>query len=128
MGPINLSIVANNWRMNDWLKHLENHVLSAGAELDLDSLKSGDLLQVVTHHTTYTFKILQSRDAELSTDRPDRPRGLVRINGCTFGQSSTIKPRHLFCGGNLEFQFKGGECIQTTTEIKEIRLARRMGS
>lgn len=111
--------------MTDWLDHLKNHAQSAGEELDLEALQPGDLLQVITLHTTYAFKILQGRDAELATDRPDRPSGPVRIQGCTFGASTTIKPGHLFCGGNLEFQYQNGERIQTTTAIKEIRLVRK---
>jgi len=113
--------------MKDWLKHLEAHAQSAGEELDIDTLFPGDLLQVLTLHTTYAFKIVEGRDAELLTDRSDRPSGPVRINGCTFGQSSTIKPGHLFCGGNLEFQFDNGNQIQTTTTIRAIRLARGVG-
>jgi len=112
--------------MTDWLKHLQDHAQNAGEELDIDALQPGDLLQVITLHTTYAFKIVEAREAELLTDRPDRPSGPVRINGCTFGQSTTIKPGHLFCGGNLEFQFENRERIQTTTAIKEIRLARRV--
>jgi len=112
--------------MKDWLKHLGDHAQTIGKELDLDSLQPGDLLQVLTLHTIYSLKINSGRDAELVTNRPDRPSGPVLINGCTFGQSSTIKPDHLFCGGNLEFQFDNKKQIQTTTVIREIRLVRKI--
>jgi hypothetical protein len=47
--------------------------------------------------------------------------------GCTFGLSSSIKPDHLFCGGNLElsYQLDGAPMTHTTTTIKEIHLRRQ---
>jgi hypothetical protein len=47
--------------------------------------------------------------------------------GCTFGRSSSIKPDHLFCGGNLElgYRLKGAAMTHRTTAIKEIHLRRR---
>jgi len=47
--------------------------------------------------------------------------------GCTFGRSSSIKPDHLFCGGNLElsYRLKGTAMTHRTTAIKEIHLRRK---
>jgi hypothetical protein len=112
----------------DWLTVLRKHVEDGGAEFDLGQLQAGDLLRVVTGHTTYDFVIKEGRDAELETDRPDRPAGPVRIMGCTFGMSSSIKPDHLFCGGNLEFTFEGGAMTHLTTAIREIDWLRREGA
>ena len=48
--------------------------------------------QKLARMTAYTFAMLGRDDAMLTTNRPDRPTGKVRINGCTFGASSSIKP------------------------------------
>jgi hypothetical protein len=112
-------------RMSDWIEHLQRHAEAAGAELVLDTLRAGDLLQVETMHTLYSLRMLGSREAELKTDRADRPAGRVWINGCTFGGSTSIKPGHLFCDGNLEFRFREGRMVHTTTAIREIRVVRR---
>ena len=111
--------------MKDWLEHLREHAQIAGTELELDSLQPGDLVQIVTLNTVYSFKMTRGREAELTPSRPDRPSGGISIRGCTFGRSFSIKPNSLFCGGNLEFQFDNGRQIQTTSAIQEIRLVRR---
>jgi hypothetical protein len=71
--------------------------------------------------------ILKNRDAILACPQPGRPEGRVRIMGCTFGRSSSIKPDHLFCGGNLElsYRLKGVAMTHRTTAIKEIYLRRK---
>ncbi len=108
----------------DWLDHLQQHVTEQTDELELTELRPGDLVRVATLHTHYDLLIVEGRDAELRTNRPDRPSGRVRLMGCTFGQSSTIKPDHLFCGGNLEFSFDEGKMIHTTTTIRELHWVR----
>ncbi len=108
----------------DWLDFLQARGEAAGAELALEDLREGDLVQVRTRHTVYSLRMREGREADLHTGRGDRPAGRVRINGCTFGASSTIKPGHLFCGGNLEFQFDGGRMVHLTTEIVELRWVR----
>jgi hypothetical protein len=106
----------------DWEEFIRSHQASGTVELDLTTLQPGDRLVVLTSHTAYTLTILGDHEAMMSTNREDRPSGRVRINGCTFGASSTIKPDHLFCGGNLEFTREGGREITTTTEIRALQL------
>ncbi len=109
----------------DWLKCLAGHKALADDELDLGLLRRGDVLVVVTEHTRYALRITDGKHAELETDRPDRPRGPARINGCTFGMSSSIKPDSLFCGGNLELSLEDGKIIHNTTAIRYLHLLRR---
>jgi hypothetical protein len=98
-----------------------------GDQFDLRELQSGDEFRVVTQNTEYVFTMLDDRSAELTCSRFDRPNTRVKIMGCTFGQSSSIKPDHLFCGGNLEFTYEldGQAMTHTTTAIKSIHLRRR---
>jgi len=93
-----------------------------GDELDMEGLEAGDRLLVRTQNTRYLFVMNGQNRAELSSDRADRPRGPVRIQGCVFGQSRMIKPNHLFCGGALEIAFDGGRHTFTTSPIQDIQL------
>ena len=111
--------------VNDWLSMLELSATSGNAEFDLGDLQSGDLLLIVTAHTRYEMVSISGREAQLRTDRPDRPSGKVKITGCTFGRSSTIKPSQIFCGGNLEFTFDEDRMTHLTTAIREIHWLRR---
>mgnify|MGYP006350005261 CR=1 FL=1 len=113
-------------RSSDWLRFLLDHSASVGDELDLTQLQRGDLLVVVTEKSRYALRMTEGKHCEMETDRSDRPRGPARINGCTFGMSSSIKPDHLFCGGNLELSLEDGRIVHTTTTIRELHL-RRMG-
>ena len=106
----------------DWEDFIRRHQASGVVELDLSTLRPGDTLLVITMPTAYTLKILGNDEAMMTTNRPDRPSGKVRINGCTFGASSSIKPNHLFCGGNLEFTHGDGHEVSTTTEIRALQL------
>ena len=106
----------------DWEAFIRRHAASGVAELDLRTIKPGDTLLVLTRHTAYTFAMLGHEEAMLTTSRADRPSGRVRINGCTFGASSTIKPKHLFCGGSVEFVHGEKQLIFTTTEIRALQL------
>ena len=108
----------------DWLSFIKKKGCANGYEFDLRQLRAGDFLQVITRHTTYDFRIVSPQEAVLETGRSDRPQGRVRILGCTFGQSSSIKPDHLFCGGNLNFIFENGRMTHLTTSIREIRWLR----
>ena len=108
----------------DWEEFLRRHAASGIAELDLRTVQPGDKLLVLTLHTAYTFAMLGQDEARLTTNRADRPAGLVRINGCTFGASSAIKPARLFCGGNLEFVHREKQLTYTTTEIRAVQLTR----
>ena len=108
--------------MEDWLLYLKSVEGKYGDEFDLSQLSPGDVLKVVTQHTDYLFTAIEGRDAELLCSRPGRPNGRVRIMGCTFGRSSSIKPDQLFCGGNLELTYhvEGVPMTHTTTAIREI--------
>ena len=108
--------------MKDWLLYLKSVEGKYGDEFDLSQLSPGDVLKVVTQHADYVFTTIEGRDAELLCSRAGRPNGRVRIMGCTFGRSSSIKPDHLFCGGNLEltYHLEGVLMTHTTTAIREI--------
>jgi len=121
---------AGSVRAPDWLKALVLASEESGDEFDLTTLQAGDMLRVTTLHTVYTLRVVDpvTRDVILSTDRADRPAGPARLMGCTFGLSSTIKPDHLFCGGNLEFTHDEGERIHTTTAIEKVEWLRVDGA
>lgn len=113
--------------MSDWLRYIKSKEGTLGDELALAELRRGDLLKVVTQHADYFLTMADGRAATLSCSVPGRPAGPVQIMGCTFGRSSSIKPDHLFCGGNLElsYQLDGVPMIHKTTAIEEIHLQRR---
>jgi hypothetical protein len=112
--------------MDDWVQYLKSNEGKLGDELELAQLRPGDLLRIVTLNSEYFLAIVNGRDATLVCPQPGRPTGPVSIMGCTFGLSSSIKPDHLFCGGNLElsYQLEGVAMTHTTTAIKEIYLRR----
>lgn len=109
----------------DWEGFLRHHSALGLPEVDLASLGKGDRLIVETLHTRYGFEWNPDGSITLATNRADRPSGVVRIQGCTFGQSSTIKPGALFCGGNLEYLSQGGKMRHTTTAIRSLVLLRQ---
>jgi hypothetical protein len=110
----------------DWLAFLAAHAGRELPEIELKNLATGDVLIVETKNTRYAFRWHAHGDAELATNRGDeRPRGRVRIHGCAFGQSSSIKPGALFCGGNMEYVSQGGKITHRTTVIRSLELLRR---
>ena len=113
--------------VDDWVQYLKSNEGKLGAELELSQLRAGDLLRIVTLNSEYFLTIVNGREATLVCPQPGRPSGPVSIMGCTFGLSSSIKPDHLFCGGNLELNYisKGVPMTHTTTAIKEIYLQRQ---
>jgi hypothetical protein len=113
-------------QMQDWIRFVKSKKGKLGHELDLSDLEPGDLLKVVTRNSEYVLHMVKGREADLSCAQPGRPSGRVSILGCTFGRSSSIKPDHLFCGGNLELSYRreGAGMTHRTTTIKEIRLRR----
>jgi hypothetical protein len=113
--------------MNDLVQYLKSNEGKLGDELQLAQLQPGDLLRIVTLNSEYFLTIVNGLDASLVCPQPGRPAGLVSIMGCTFGLSSSIRPDHLFCGGNLElrYQVDGVSVTHTTTAIKEIHLQRQ---
>jgi hypothetical protein len=116
--------------MTDLIGYLKLAAEKLGDELDLGQLEAGDELKVVTNHTEYLFKIMENRFASVSSARCDRPAGRIRLMGCTLGNSSSIKPDHLFCGGNLEFTYElnGRSMTHKTTAIQAIFLRRLKSS
>jgi hypothetical protein len=113
--------------MDDWVQYLRSNEGKLGAELELAELQTGDVLRITTLNSEYLLTIANGRDATLVCPQPGRPNGPVSIRGCTFGLSSSIKPDHLFCGGNLELGYEAGgvSMTHTTTAIREIQLTRR---
>jgi hypothetical protein len=111
----------------DWEQFIRAHSALGLPEIELRTLRPGDRLLVETLHTRYGFEWQPDGEVELVTNRTDRPSGRVRIQGCAFGQSSSIKPAALFCGGNLEYLSTGGTMRHRTTAIRSIVLLRRSG-
>ena len=93
-----------------------------GDELELSRIQPGDRLLVRTRNTTYFFQMTGGHSAQMTTDRIDRPRGPVKIQGCVFGRTSLIKPDHLFCGGGIEITYEDGRRRFTTSPIEAIQL------
>lgn len=113
--------------MEDWLHFIKSKSGKLGHEVNLSELRAGDVLKVVTANSEYVFTIVKGREADLACAKPGRPAGRVRIMGCGFGRSSSIKPDHLFCGGNLELSYKregGALMTHRTTAISKIYLRR----
>lgn len=109
----------------DWERFIREHSALGLPEVDLSTLQAGDRLLVETWHTRYGFEWREGGEVVLATNRTDRPAGKVRIQGCAFGQSSTIKPGALFCGGNLEYLSDEGRMRHRTTAIRSLVLLRR---
>lgn len=119
---MNNAPLPSNSPVPDWETYLHQHQAEGLPEIELSSLKSGDCLLVVTEHTAYTLVMRENGEADMTTNRTDRPSGRVLIHGCTFGASSSIKPDHLFCGGNLEFAHGEKGEVTTTTTIRALQL------
>lgn len=111
--------------MPDWISELASHAANGTEELDLTSLKAGDLLIVKTLHTEYCLTMTGNHQAELEAARADRFHGPIQIQGCSFGASSTIKPEAIFCGGNLEYTSDGGTRTHTTSTILSLCMIRQ---
>lgn len=110
----------------DWLQFLAGQTGKGMPEIDLHRLAEGDVLMVQTINSRYAFLWHADGTAELASNRgKKRPSGRVRVNGCTFGKSSSIKPGVLFCGGNLEYVSQDGIMIHRTTTIRSMELLRR---
>ena len=89
--------------------------------LEVEILNKGGLLQIITRNTIYSFRMLNTREAILSTNKQNRPEGLVQLRGCTYGCSGSITPDRLFCGGNLEFSSNTTRQVHITSEIKAMK-------
>ena len=111
----------------DWLKIITEATDTGAPEIDINQLQPGDVLIVSSRKTHYKLTMISARVADLETVRADRPSGRVQLMGCTFGASTTIKPDHLFVGGNLEFTHVRGGVQRThlTTAIVTLRHLRK---
>lgn len=109
----------------DWQQFLKDRKANGVPEIDLTTLRTGDRLVVDTRNTRYELLWAEDNVAQLTTDRPDRPGGPVRVQGCAFGRSTTIKPGVLFCGGNLEYVSDDGRKRHRTTSIQALAFVRR---
>ena len=116
------SLAQINEPVDDWLRYIKSKEGKLGDEFELSQISAGDILKVITANSEYSLTIVKGRDAILTCPQPGRPAGKVRIMGCTFGHSSSIKPDHLFCGGNLELSYRrdGAAMTHRTTAIREI--------
>jgi hypothetical protein len=112
----------------DIISFLKSAAKWTGDELELDGLGQGDRLLVRTRNTNYLFTMTGRNTAEMVSDRADRPKGSVHIQGCVFGQSQMIKPGHLFCGGGLEIAYNEGHETFTTTAIVAIQCVKFTGA
>ena len=110
---------------SDWEKFLKERNAHDLPEVNLATLNPGDRLVVETRNTRYELLWGEDDAVLLSSNRPDRPGGQVRVQGCAFGRSSTIKPGVLFCGGNLEYVSGEGRTRNRTTTIRALALVRR---
>ncbi len=95
---------------------------SSSEELALTAIVPGDRVVIRTRNTAYLFKWTGVDEAEVIANDAKAPSGPVRIMGCSFGMSSSIRPDALVCGGNLEFTHAGGDKTWTTSPIEEIHL------
>jgi hypothetical protein len=106
----------------DWKSFLESLPEPSEKELTLADLATGDRVIIKTRNTVYLFTWKSADLADLRSNKAKAPSGPVRIMGCSFGLSSSIRPDALFCGGNLEFTHSKGEKTWTTSPIEEIHL------
>ena len=104
----------------DWKQFLQSLPPSSEQELALATIVPGDRVVIRTRNTAYLFKWTGVDEADVTANDPKAPSGPVRIMGCSFGLSSSIRPDAFFCGGNLEFTHAGGDKTWTTSPIEEI--------
>ncbi len=102
----------------DLIRFLEKVGTQVIIEIAIASLKSGDRLVVRTRNTRYYLAIIGPGMAFVTSNRTDRPMGIVQLRGCVFGHSGVIKPDHLFCGGGLEMSEAGSPRIHITSAIE----------
>jgi len=115
----------------DWIAFLKESGEKVQEELALNELEQGEAFSATTLNSIYFMRMLdrEKRTADLVTNIAGRPQGEIIVNGCTWGRSSSIRPDHLFVGGNLEFSFidesTGLQMTHTTSDIRELCRCRR---
>lgn len=110
---------------SDWKSFLKSLPASFEQELQLSAIVPGDRVLIKTRNTAYLLAWTGVDTADLRADDAKAPSGPVRIMGCSFGMSSSIRPDAFFCGGNLEFTHSRAEKTWTTSPIQEIHLLHR---
>lgn len=105
----------------DWLAWLRRADL--GDTLNLNRIQVGDILLVETLNSCYhlSCKDAGGRWFEVRCDRGNRPQGRMKLMGCTWGESSSIAPDQLFCGGSLEFRQATADGDSLTHHSSSIR-------
>ncbi len=121
-GPPMPPPVGSNWEL-----FLQEQLAHGPAELDLNMVRPGDRLVVGTKNTRYEFEWRDDGTVHLSTDRADRPWGMVTIVGCAFRQSGVVARGVIFRGGKLEFLSTEGKVCHRTTVINTVALVRGEG-
>jgi hypothetical protein len=109
----------------DWKSFLKSLPESFEQEIALKAIVPGDRVLIKTRNSAYLFDWKDVDEANVRSNDPKAPSGPVRIMGCSFGLSTSIRPDVLFCGGNLEFTHSNGEKTWTTSPIREIHLLHR---
>ena len=111
----------------DWSTFVHSLTEPTCNELDLRRMAEGDSVVVKTRNTLYLLEWKTADSVELRTNSASAPSGPVRIMGCTFGLSSSIRPDFLTCGSNLEVTYNDGHRTWTTSPIEEIHHLQRNG-
>ena len=119
---------ADDGSSDDWLYWLGQ--ADFGDKLDLSILQMGDALLVESHNSRYQLVCEDAAERwfDVRCNQAQRPQGWMRLMGCTVGQSSSISPDALFCGGNLELRQTLSEnetLIHRTSTIRKIGLRQK---
>ena len=109
----------------DWKSFVQSLAKDSLPEVELRKMKSGDCVLLKTRNTFYLLEWKTDDLVELRSNKAKAPSGPVQIMGCTFGQSSSIRPDLLTCGANLELTYNNGHRTWTTSVIDEIHYLHR---
>jgi hypothetical protein len=112
---------------NTWEMFLQEQLAHGPAELDLKMVRPGDRLVIGTKNTRYEFEWHDDGTVQLTTDRADRPWGIVTIAGCAFRESGVVARGVVFRGGKLEYLSSEGKVSHRTTVINSLTLIRPDG-
>lgn len=106
---------------------LQEQLAHGPAELDLNMVRPGDRLVLGTKNTRYEFEWRDDGTVHMSTDRADRPWGMVTLVGCAFRQSGVVARGVVFRGGKLEYLSTAAQVRHRTTTINSVALVRDDG-
>lgn len=96
--------------------------LDPDQEVDVRTLKPGDVLKVATKNSLYVFERGGTRWHAHGGVLGDTPK-LVSIHGSTFG-GTMLKIGHAVVGAFLEFS--AGEKVWQTSEIRAVEVTRKV--